>query len=213
MLQGRTYSWYIVLFVWYFCLTEKKYILRAKAICWPCTCLTSIFNFWWLHLCCAETETRNNFFNDLVGNYWWLIGYYLSGSEAMFADLCYFSVRSVQVIALLKFKRVERVWQSKFFSFLRKSYLWIHLYVQLTFVFLVLPCLLLGYLGQAAFLMENQSQSVQVFFSSIPSQYILFYHFWSRNFPSEIAVRTELYFMLNLPSGKAKYNVHCMKKH
>lgn len=59
-----------------------------------------------------------------------------TGSEAMFADLCYFSVRSVQ----------------------------------LTFVFLVLPCLLLGYLGQAAFLLENLSQNEQVFFSSIPSQ-------------------------------------------
>lgn len=59
-----------------------------------------------------------------------------TGSEAMFADLCYFSVRSVQ----------------------------------LTFVCLVLPCLLLGYLGQAAFLMENLSKNEQVFFLSIPSQ-------------------------------------------
>ncbi|GLT27348.1 hypothetical protein SLA2020_023540 [Shorea laevis] len=58
-----------------------------------------------------------------------------TGSEAMFADLCYFPVRSVQ----------------------------------LTFVFLVLPCLLLGYLGQAAYLMENHSSAAQVFFSSIPS--------------------------------------------
>lgn len=58
-----------------------------------------------------------------------------TGSEAMFADLCYFSVRSVQ----------------------------------LTFIFLVLPCLLLGYLGQAAFLMENPTQNEQVFFSSMPS--------------------------------------------
>ncbi|XP_073006131.1 potassium transporter 7-like [Typha latifolia] len=58
-----------------------------------------------------------------------------TGSEAMFADLCYFSVRSVQ----------------------------------LTFMFLVLPCLLLGYLGQAAFLMENLTVNEQVFFSSIPS--------------------------------------------
>ncbi|PKU79486.1 potassium transporter 7 isoform X2 [Dendrobium catenatum] len=58
-----------------------------------------------------------------------------TGSEAMFADLCYFSVRSVQ----------------------------------LTFIFLVLPCLLLGYLGQAAFLMENPTQNEQIFFSSMPS--------------------------------------------
>ncbi|MED6170350.1 Potassium transporter 7 [Stylosanthes scabra] len=57
-----------------------------------------------------------------------------TGSEAMFADLCYFSVRSVQ----------------------------------LTFVFLVLPCLLLGYLGQAAYLMENHADAGQAFFSSVP---------------------------------------------
>ncbi|ONK60984.1 uncharacterized protein A4U43_C08F24780 [Asparagus officinalis] len=57
-----------------------------------------------------------------------------TGSEAMFADLCYFSVRSIQKM----------------------------------FVFLVLPCLVLGYLGQAAFLMQNQNASEQVFFSSVP---------------------------------------------
>ncbi|KAJ6704475.1 OSMOTIC STRESS POTASSIUM TRANSPORTER [Salix viminalis] len=55
----------------------------------------------------------------------------------MFADLCYFPVRSVQ----------------------------------LTFVFLVLPCLLLGYLGQAAYLMEHHSVDLaeQAFFTSVPS--------------------------------------------
>ncbi|KAF5743934.1 Potassium transporter 7 [Tripterygium wilfordii] len=69
---------------------------------------------------------------------WYALGGCLlcaTGSEAMFADLCYFSVHSVQ----------------------------------LTFVFLVMPCLLLGYLGQAAYLMKNQSGAEQVFFSSVPS--------------------------------------------
>ncbi|KAK3185040.1 hypothetical protein Dsin_032326 [Dipteronia sinensis] len=69
---------------------------------------------------------------------WYALGGCLlcaTGSEAMFADLCYFSVRSVQ----------------------------------LTFTFLVLPCLLLGYLGQAAYLMDNHGGAEQVFFSSIPS--------------------------------------------
>ena len=42
---------------------------------------------------------------------------------------------------------------------------------QLTFVFLVLPCLLLGYLGQAAYLMEKPGLAAeQAFFSSIPSK-------------------------------------------
>ncbi|KAF3785600.1 Potassium transporter 7 [Nymphaea thermarum] len=58
------------------------------------------------------------------------------GSEAMFADLCYFPVR----------------------------------FIQATFIFLVLPCLMLGYLGQAAFLMKNLDKSEQVFFSSVPGK-------------------------------------------
>nr|GME02002.1 potassium transporter 7-like isoform X2 [Ipomoea batatas] len=61
--------------------------------------------------------------------------FFISGSEAMFADLCYFSVHSVQ----------------------------------LTFLFLVLPCLLLGYLGQAAYLMDNHSDTTHAFFSSVPN--------------------------------------------
>ncbi|XP_048424716.1 potassium transporter 7-like [Pyrus x bretschneideri] len=71
-----------------------------------------------------------------------------TGSEAMFADLCYFSVRSVQ----------------------------------LTFVFLVLPCLMLGYLGQAAYLMENPDKAELAFFSSIPSGF-----FWPMLFVANIA--------------------------
>ncbi|KAJ8768122.1 hypothetical protein K2173_021062 [Erythroxylum novogranatense] len=70
---------------------------------------------------------------------WYALGGCLlcaTGSEAMFADLCYFSVKSIQ----------------------------------LTFVFLVLPCLLLGYLGQAAYLMDNYTPdlSQQAFYSSVP---------------------------------------------
>ncbi|KAJ3698504.1 hypothetical protein LUZ61_002209 [Rhynchospora tenuis] len=59
----------------------------------------------------------------------------VTGSEAIFADLCHFSVRSIQY----------------------------------TLALFVLPCLLLGYFGQAAFLIANQSTSQQIFFSSIPS--------------------------------------------
>jgi K+ transporter len=43
--------------------------------------------------------------------------------------------------------------------------------LQLTFVFLVLPCLLLGYLGQAAYLMENHADAGRAFYSSVPSKY------------------------------------------
>ncbi|KAL9235378.1 hypothetical protein vseg_010140 [Gypsophila vaccaria] len=69
---------------------------------------------------------------------WYALGGCLlcaTGAEAMFADLCYFSVRSVQ----------------------------------LTFIFLVFPCLVLGYLGQAAYLMQNQGDSAQAFYSCVPT--------------------------------------------
>ncbi|KAG1326362.1 hypothetical protein COCNU_01G002960 [Cocos nucifera] len=79
-----------------------------------------VINWFLLVFCMAFVATYGSITD--IGNAY--------GSEAMFADLCYFS---------------------------------------LTFVFLVLPCLLLGYLGQAAFLMENLTTSEQVFFSSIPS--------------------------------------------
>ncbi|XP_010530622.1 PREDICTED: potassium transporter 13 [Tarenaya hassleriana] len=78
------------------------------------------------------------FFKRNSVNAWYALGGCLlcaTGSEAMFADLCYFSVHSVQ----------------------------------LTFMFLVLPCLLLGYLGQAAYLMENHNDAEEAFFSSVPS--------------------------------------------
>ncbi|CAA2968285.1 potassium transporter 7-like isoform X2 [Olea europaea var. sylvestris] len=78
------------------------------------------------------------FFKRNSTSAWYSLGGCLlcaTGSEAMFADLCYFSVRSVQ----------------------------------LTFVFLVLPCLLLGYLGQAAYLIANHGNTTQAFFSSVPS--------------------------------------------
>lgn len=98
--------------------------------------------------------------------------YHVSGSEAMFADLCYFSVRSVQV----KNEKLKPfLWYIELESWcLLADYYSFNLLgsfpLQLTFVCLVLPCLMLGYLGQAAYLMENPSGADQAFFSSIPSK-------------------------------------------
>lgn len=78
------------------------------------------------------------FFDRNSNKAWYSLGGCLlcaTGSEAMFADLCHFSVRSVQ----------------------------------LTYAFLVLPCLLLGYLGQAAYLMSNHADTTHAFFASTPS--------------------------------------------
>jgi hypothetical protein len=54
-------------------------------------------------------------------------------------------------------------------TFLVNTYV-IHFTLQYMFVLLVLPCLVLAYLGQAAFLIANPKSSEQVFFSSIPSK-------------------------------------------
>lgn len=60
------------------------------------------------------------------------------------------------------------------FSFLKSFDLCDSGCLQLTFVFLVLPCLLLGYLGQAAYLIGNPNDAEQAFFSSIPSKFLVF---------------------------------------
>lgn len=81
----------------------------------------------------------------------------------------------------------EHTLEFRFLHTFDMTWLFSHLtccFLQLTFVFLVLPCLLLGYLGQAAYLMENQTGAEQAFFSSIPSKCILslcwYWIHWSR---------------------------------
>ncbi|KAI9120700.1 hypothetical protein K1719_007733 [Acacia pycnantha] len=99
-----------------------------------------------------------HFFERNSTKAWYSLGGCLlcaTGSEAMFADLCYFSVQSVQ----------------------------------LTFCFLVLPSLLLGYLGQAAYLMENHADAGEVFYSSIPSG-VFWPMFFIANIAAMIASRT-----------------------
>ncbi|XP_061359604.1 putative potassium transporter 12 isoform X2 [Gastrolobium bilobum] len=58
----------------------------------------------------------------------------ITGSEAMFADLGHFSVRSIQI----------------------------------AFTFVVFPCLLLAYMGQAAYLLKNPTSYSTIFYSSVP---------------------------------------------
>ncbi|CAH8322124.1 unnamed protein product [Eruca vesicaria subsp. sativa] len=55
-------------------------------------------------------------------------------------------------------------------------------FLQLTFVCLVLPCLMLGYMGQAAYLMENHADASQAFYSSIPGA-----AFWPVLFVANVA--------------------------
>jgi K+ transporter len=98
---------------------------------------------------------------------------HVSGSEAMFADLCYFSVRSVQVMNHAYVLSIMASGWNSFTSFVTSTYILMKLMVvclQITFLFLVLPCLLLGYLGQAAYLMEHHADAGEAFFSSVPSR-------------------------------------------
>lgn len=92
----------------------------------------------------------------------------------MFADLCYFSVRSVQVRNYFCYISHIIMLLSYFFKLFSSCGLSVDqisgVYMQLTFAFLVLPCLLLGYLGQAAYLMENHADAGRVFYSSVPSK-------------------------------------------
>lgn len=88
----------------------------------------------------------------------------------MFADLCYFSVRSVQVKEQERILHLIYIYICMNVAFDMITLLLYLTCLQLTFVLLVLPCLLLGYLGQAAYLMANQTGADQVFFHSIPSK-------------------------------------------
>lgn len=58
----------------------------------------------------------------------------ITGTEALFADLCHFPVLAIQI----------------------------------AFTFVVFPCLLLAYMGQAAYLMKNQGHVIDAFYRSIP---------------------------------------------
>ncbi|XP_056165441.1 putative potassium transporter 12 isoform X2 [Syzygium oleosum] len=77
------------------------------------------------------------FFKDNSGAAWSALGgcvLCITGSEAMFADLGHFSVRSIQI----------------------------------AFTSVVFPCILLAYLGQAAYLMKYPNSAERIFYDSVP---------------------------------------------
>ncbi|MQM02355.1 hypothetical protein Taro_035122 [Colocasia esculenta] len=77
------------------------------------------------------------FFKKNSGKAWSALGgcvLCITGSEAMFADLGHFSVKSIQI----------------------------------GFTCVVFPCLLLAYMGQAAYLMENPGSVDRIFYDSVP---------------------------------------------
>lgn len=84
-----------------------------------------------------------------------------AGAEAMFADLGHFTVPSIQVSESSN-KYI------KIFEFLRFLKSHARLLIQIAFTFVVFPCLLLAYMGQAAFLMKNPASYSSVFYKSVP---------------------------------------------
>ncbi|TXG56331.1 hypothetical protein EZV62_017644 [Acer yangbiense] len=87
----------------------------------------------------------------------------ITGAEAMFADLGHFSVQSIQVLLYLpNFIFLHG------FSLLKVSYCISPPIVQIAFSFVVFPCLLLAYMGQAAYLMKHPESVSRIFYDSVP---------------------------------------------
>lgn len=86
-----------------------------------------------------------------------------AGTEALFADLCHFPVLAIQVCHLAN--RLQSSVSSFRFLF---SCTWAFFSMQIAFTFVVFPCLLLAYTGQAAYIMKNQGHVVDAFYRSIP---------------------------------------------
>ncbi|XP_024544122.1 putative potassium transporter 12 isoform X2 [Selaginella moellendorffii] len=95
----------------------------------------------------------------------------ITGTEAMFADLGHFSVKSIQVSGHgMAFSGMYSESLSVYciFQFILKPELSCLLFVQIAFTTVVLPCLLLAYGGQASYLIRNPEHVGEAFYKSIP---------------------------------------------
>lgn len=80
----------------------------------------------------------------------------------MFADLGHFSVKSIQVHSAVGNLHLYR------FSLTKASYYNLTTPVQIAFTCVVFPCLLLAYMGQAAYLMQHPDAASRIFYNSVP---------------------------------------------
>lgn len=94
----------------------------------------------------------------------------------MFADLGHFSVPSIQVLSSLcepylpssltyLSSRIISIEPLCYCSLSHLNYL-----PQIAFTFVVFPCLLLAYMGQAAYLMKHPNSSDTIFYDSVPGE-------------------------------------------
>lgn len=84
--------------------------------------------------------------------------FFSAGTEALFADLSHFPVLAIQVNKIL--------WYSWPMSHL--FLYWYHISMQIAFTTIVFPCLLLAYIGQAAYLVGNRDHVSDAFYRAIP---------------------------------------------
>ncbi|KAL5214167.1 hypothetical protein ABZP36_003319 [Zizania latifolia] len=82
----------------------------------------------------------------------------ITGTEALFADLCHFPVLAIQVTCFQQgiFRSICNFYYSK------------HMYLQIAFTLIVFPCLLLAYTGQAAYIISHKNHVSDAFYRSIP---------------------------------------------
>ena len=86
----------------------------------------------------------------------------------MFADLGHFSVPAIQVCIL---DYVSCIFIFAFldeFAFVGALRNYFQLFAQIAFTCVVFPCLLLAYMGQAAYLMRFPDSSDRIFYDSVP---------------------------------------------
>ncbi|ONM13991.1 Potassium transporter 10 [Zea mays] len=98
----------------------------------------------------------------------------ITGTEALFADLCHFPVLAIQVKCLQN--RVAICVRSYMLAKVKVC-------LQIAFTLIVFPCLLLAYTGQAAYIISNKTHVADAFYRSIPGphDYDIIQSYWLLN--------------------------------
>ena len=92
----------------------------------------------------------------------------VAGAEAMFADLGHFNVQAIQVCFCTSSIYFILEEELHGFSLLEGSCNQPILFTQIAFTCVVFPCLLLAYMGQAAYLMKYPDSAERIFYDSVP---------------------------------------------
>lgn len=112
---------------------------------------------------CSTWTCRNRYSN-------YMQYFLIAGAEAMFADLGHFSVRSIQVVYSQPHLNYPETASIKFFygCILISFFFYANWNSQIAFTGVVFPCLLLAYMGQAAYLTKHPDSASRIFYDSVP---------------------------------------------